>query len=109
MVVPSPRASGSATATVGTAWFSVHVLNRASAIRRVVMPITTTAPATTAATTAVKRRPLRVKTRCTGTDASACGTVSGDMRFSDRWGELLAFPFMHHAEDNRHEHPRGHG
>jgi hypothetical protein len=44
-----PRVSGGATATTGTAWFSVHSCSLASAILRVVMPTTTMTTATIAA------------------------------------------------------------
>jgi hypothetical protein len=70
--VRRPRSSGIATATVGTACFSVHSLSRASAIRRVVMPMTTTTRASTASASPVKPILRRGSTGTAGGGSGAC-------------------------------------
>src|SRR5262249_23818578 len=112
MVARRPRVSGLATATVGTAWSSVHSLSRASAILRVVTPMTTTAAASAIAETAAMPSPRRDTTR-----GPPCGAGSGDMRLSlglsiglsDRRPGRLAVVLMHQAEHHRHEYQCGNG
>src|ERR1022692_1945267 len=91
MVALLPWESGMAIATTGTAWASVHSLSRASAIRRVVMPVTTMTAAPATAAMPAMRSPRRDRT-----DAEESDTC-----ISDRCG---GFSRVYHAEHDRHEH-----
>src|SRR5580704_5402339 len=93
--------SGVASATTGTAWVSAHSLSFASAILRVVMPITTTMAATAAATAAAIHS-LR-RDRITGAEES------GGMRFSRRRSRRLGSTFVNDTEDDGHKHQRCNG
>src|SRR5580658_7287313 len=95
-----PRVSGAASATTGTAWVSVHSLNFASAILRVVMPMTTTKAATAAARLVANQSLRRDRMG---------GAGSGGMRFSKRRDRRLAAAFVKDTEDDRHEHQRCNG
>src|ERR1700729_3084297 len=95
-----PRVSGAASATTGTAWVSVHSLNFASAILRVVMPMTTTETATAAARL-VANQSLR---------RDRMGVAeSGGRGFSKRRERRLASAFVNDAEDDRYKHQRCNG
>src|SRR5437763_11205907 len=93
MLLRLPRASGAATATTGVACASAHSLRRASAMRRVITPESTTVAAIRTSARAVMRKPRRERTGC-----------SGGMRFSDRRDEAFGVATVQDAENDRHKH-----
>src|SRR5262245_2589527 len=97
MVARFPREPGVITATYGMAWFSVHSLRRASAILRVVMPMTTIAASSPTRATAARRKPLR---------DNAGSELSGDMRCSNRTGRHFPGLPVHHAKHHGNENKR---
>src|SRR6186997_2821719 len=96
MVGLSALPLGSATATVGTAWASVHSLSFAPESSRARMPVATISPAPINAAS-----PKRPSFRCeTG------GRGSVDMRHLRRGGDFGALFLVYHAEHYRHKHQR---
>src|ERR1700732_3881238 len=98
MVALSTRASGSTTATVGTAWSSVHSRKRAPESSRARMPVTTTRTAAMPATTA-KMPNFRRET------GEFCSVGMRSLRCGGSFGALL---LVYHTKNHGDEHQGSH-
>src|SRR3954466_11075695 len=98
MVALRTLAFGSATATLGTAWSSVHSLSLEPCSSRALMPVPTTSPAAISATT-----PNMPSFRY---DTGERDSV-GDMRCLQRDGGFGALLLMYHTEHHGNKHQRG--
>src|SRR3954451_19751001 len=100
MVALRALALGSGTATLGTAWSSVHAFKLETGSSRARMQVPTTRPAAISATT-----PKMPSFRC---DTGERDSV-GDMRSLQRGGGFAALLLVYHAEHHGNEHQRGEG
>src|SRR3981081_985491 len=99
MVALRTFASGSTTATVGTAWLSVHSRKRALESSRARMPVTTTRRAAITATTA-KMPNFRRET------GELCSLGMRRLRWGGGFGALL---LVYHTENHGNKHQRSYG
>src|SRR6476620_8604772 len=99
MVAFKARASGSTTATVGTAWSSVHSRSFALESSRARMPVTTTSSAAITATTA-KMPNFRRET------GEPCSVGMWCLRCGGGFGALL---LVYHTKNHGNKHQRGDG
>src|SRR3954468_24710032 len=98
MVALRALALGSVTATLGTAWSSVHSFSLEPWSSRARMPVPTTRPAAISATT-----PKMPSFRC---DTGERGSV-GDMRSLQWGGGFGALFLVYHTEHHGNKHQRG--
>src|SRR3954454_20679210 len=101
MVELRALALGTVTATLGTAWSSVHAFSLEPCSSRARMPVPTTRPAAISATT-----PKMPSFRC---DTGERGGSVGDMRGLQGGGGFGALLLVYHAEHHGNKHQRGEG
>src|ERR1700682_4109408 len=99
MVASRTLASGSTTATVGTAWLSVHSRSLVLESSRARIPVTTTKTAAIAVTTA-KMPNLRRET------GEFCSVGMRGLRCGGSFGALS---LVYHTKDHGNEHQGSHG
>src|ERR1700676_5344902 len=99
MVALSTLASGATTATVGTAWLSVHSRRLVLEFSRARIPVTTTKTAAIAVTTA-KMPNLRRET------SEFCSVGMRGLRCGGSFGALS---LVYHTKDHGNEHQGSHG